>query len=666
MKWPFEEQSEYRKEYARFLNEFLESYFELTWRLQVVHGATVALKNHLINAYTALDLDLNKIRNIILNQLYSHDVSLDELNLKFNISKLENDSSCLPLLLAEVLAGTFATNTNEDLWNLISEVIDNNPPAFRVLVKTIKSCTEDSDVFLNDVKALATSFINTFSQAPSFMFPSRDKASFEELHRQWQKKPNLSEILSSLNKNQYFLPIKSDKYILDLIFEISPITACELMEEYKNPYQVEMILNEGFISPSHKYENWKILMQNALSAFEENGNWNGRILAPLLLSVAIDAVVSGNNLTDRGEANNFANLSELVFSMSDVISVRGDYDAISFRWCGWLLRSIIIDGVVDIEKCKPRHKISWLIVQYFVDNKPPVNWKELNPSDIKNEDILCFEAAKILAFEKLGLKYKIENLIFGILPNEPEEFLEGDKGKRMRSLVSLFTGWQKRPDALGVRIIASNLVSDDVVSLYEQLWRKTIILREMVEHNFSTKEKTHEIDVARDASAILRFINFIGINMLDTLYFNDTETNLNSCLETLQKLFELVNNSLHELMAIESIGMHEIEEISNHLCLRRIFFDSEFSTSRNNQVSIPLNVAPTLGDILFYRCRIDREFFACINLLIINGATESYIANSLASVGVNFNSMVKQAVELNKISKDRKIDLSFLQTQQDN
>jgi hypothetical protein len=285
---------------------------------------------------------------------------------------------------------------------------------------------------------------------------------------------------------------------------------------------------------------------------------------------------------------------------------------------------------------------------------------DLHPTDVPSADELCFEAVRILAAQEHDRPIPGRDLLFQMLPYEPEQFLEGEGGARMRELPSLFVIWGKRPDAFGTRVLAEALFDRNVAGTLAELWHRTLVLREIAAHAhaFDLDDADNE-EHSRRASEIIRFVIALGINLIDSLEDQRRMATFADRHAVALALFSILDDATREMLAIDPLGRRDIESIHDHLCVRRLVYEEAHPAPRS---AAPLSETdvPTAGDMLFVRSEVSRSFFNCLQMLLENGIGRERIERALRGAGIILGELVEQAKRLNVIEQGRKIDLTKL------
>jgi hypothetical protein len=523
MKWPEEERDEadYPGQYRRTADAFVTRYLAAPWRNAAVASVRTVIERRLKEAMDPDAPPRQPTVEALKEALDADDLSeaADEL-LQDNA---HNGVSLVGALIAEAAGGLFCNKPSVPRWQLVGQIIGNDPVAYRVLVNLVEHRLSRRPRLREDIRRIAQQLVRQSVRNPGASAYQKDQASLAELHRRWTEKRDLHEIWFGHASGRFPMLRRSDWHLFDLLFDLDTAFAAELIEAYETPYQPGMILQWGALDPNRLFADWARLMEVALPAFEADGTWNGRVLLPLLLCAAEDALRSGPRFRaeDQEAAQRHdARLVELSKAIASAIFERHDGEAVSLRWGGWLFRRVM--SSLDSERVPfpsgpdSRARPAWLAIEALVEAPASIQWLNLRPSDVPAEDELCLEAVRSLAARHHDRTVPGRDLLIEMLPDEPEEFLEGEAGRRMRELPSLFIIWGKRADAFGTRIIAATLIDGDIAATFADLWRRTLVLREIAEHGhaFRLDESGYDDRTAR-ASQTIRFVIALGINLVD-------------------------------------------------------------------------------------------------------------------------------------------------------
>jgi hypothetical protein len=301
------------------------------------------------------------------------------------------------------------------------------------------------------------------------------------------------------------------------------------------------------------------------------------------------------------------------------------------------------------------------MIQALVRPNHSTAWMDLHPTDVPSADELCFEAVRILAAQEHDRPRPGRNLLLQMLPDEPEQFLEGAGGARMRELPSLFVIWGKRPDAFGTRVLAEALFDGNVAASLAELWHRTLVLREIAAHAHALdSDGADNEDRSRRASETIRFVISLGINLIDILEDQRRTAAFSERHAVAMELFSILHDATREMLAINPLGRRDIEIMHDHLCVRRLVYEEAHPAARSAAAPLSETDVPTAGDMLFLRSEVSRSFFNCLQMLLANGITRERIERALRAAGVALSDLVEQAKRVNAIEQSRTIDIADL------
>jgi len=664
VKWPEEEKDEngYPGHYRKTADATVAQYLNAPWRKAAVRSA----RKHTEELFAKAEKnglpeppDQDRLRA----WLDEHD--LPDVVTVILQDDAHNGISITGAILVEAAGTLFCNRPSVVRWQLVGKIIENDPVARRVLVELIERRMSKRPGLREDIRKVARA-ITRHPERYGEAFMQRDREAVLEKRRQWRAKPDLKEIWFGLRALGHIMPFRSDHYIFDLLFEVDTAFAAELIEEYGEPYQPALIMQFGALDPNRHYADWMRLTDAALPAFEADGTWNGRVLLPLLLLAAQDAMrVAVGRLAERDESTEQRDqrLGELAEGVLSALLARSDGAPAALRWSGWLFRSAMSqlddERVAFPDNTESRARPNWLAIRAATRSAEAAVWSNMRPTGVAPEEELCIEAVRILSALEHNRTAPGRDLIFQVLPDEPEQFLEGGIGRRMRELPSLFVMWGRRADAFGTRVLAASLFDEDVAATFAELWRRTLVLREIAEHGnaFRTDGDAYQ-DYTRRASETLRFIIALGINLIDYVQDDRQTTAFADRHATALSLFSALHDATREMLAIDPVGRRDMESMHDQICARRFLY--EIMGAAESTLAAPLAETdrPTLGDMLYERCEVSRSFFESLQMFRVNGISRERITRELDSVGVRLERLVGQAERLNAIEHARKIDLT--------
>jgi hypothetical protein len=664
MKWPEEERNddEHGARYRKRAQDDVDAYRGAPWRKSAVVSVR-KLPGELLEAADLADKPPRTPDEEALGSwLRSH--GLPEAAAAVSSASDDGESANAMMLLAESAGLIFCSHPTVPKWRMIGQAIDRDLAAHKVLIELVTARMANRPSLRQDIRAIAMALVRDSVEQSAGATYESNAETYAALVGQWRAGPNLKEIWFGLRGLQYVTPFRTDWHIFDLLFEIDATFAAKLIEAYDEPFQPALILQWGALNPHRRFVDWRSLVELALPAFEASGEWNGRILLPLLLMSAQSAIhgVFGATLADREADQRHDTLRlAIVEAVRSVLLERSDGAAAALRWGGWLFRSMMgaldRDGASFPAMASSRARPTWLMLDALARSSASLAWLQGRPPDMPPEEELCVEAMRILAASTHDRLVPGRDLLLEMLPESPEEFLDGAAAQRLRELPGIFVTFGKRADAVGFRVLALSLLDEQVVETYQSLWRRTLTLREIVEHGEAFRsEDTYADQGVRNASETIRFVVALGINLIDYIQDSRQAVSLSDRRATAQALFTILHDATREMAAIDVIGRRDLSNCLDHLVVRRFVFE-ELSDER---VAAPLELAdePTAGMLLQERCEVSPAFFGSLQMLRANGVEPDRMKRALDGVGISLDRLVGEALRLNAVEAERRIDLT--------
>jgi|APMI01.1.fsa_nt_gi hypothetical protein len=664
MKWPEEERpdDDHRTHYARSVEIALDQYTYAPWR----KSAAAITRKLVANQVTVASVNNKIARPADEETLASwlRDNGQYEAAAAISRSEHQQSSPLASVLLAECAGALFCSKPNVATWQMVGQIIERDHAAYRVVVDVVGKRLKSRAGLLEEIRKVANALVQGTSVQSAKATYARNAETYAALVSQWRAEPNLKDIWFGLRGLGYVTPFRTDWHIFDLLFEVDPVFAAELIESYDEPFQPALILQWGELSPDRRFADWQQLLSLAQPAFEQDGRWNGRIMLPLLLMLAQGAM-HGAYMSRRddlaADKREDPRRKALVEAVSSALLERPDGTSAALRWGGWLFRSMMgalhQDGAAFPLDASSRAWPTWSMLDALARSPASVAWLEHRPPDMPEDEELCVEGMRILAASHHDRQIPGRDLLLEMLPSSPEAFLDGEVAKRVRELPAIFTTFCKRPDALGIRVIALALLDANVAETFGMLWRQTLTLREIAEHSEAFRSDDAYVDQAiRNASETIRFVIALGINLLDYVQDRNQTVAFQDRHATAQALFVNLHDATREMMAIDRLGRRELSNHLDHLCVRRFAYEA----TRSPGIAAPLSVTdyPTAGQLLAERCEVSPAFFGTLQMLRANGITSQAINQALESVGISLDRLIREALRLNAIEVDRHIDLT--------
>jgi hypothetical protein len=561
------------------------------------------------------------------------------------------------LLLGEAAAMFLYRRTDRVAWSVVQGVLFN----FDGMLTTFRICLQSNfqsdGEFRKRFNALADEIVSDSLVRPILSIEGRDRDNLLALVEHWRKSPDLGRIWSGLPEMRHsFYPSELD-ILSNIYLALDAARLAELLDRFDNPYQIWTVLT-GFawLGLDKKFAAWSALFRHAAPSFTDDGSWNKHSLEPLLLVIAQDALRHARLPKDAAEDLVLARqeeLNSLTAAISRLIAARPHGASLSLRWSARLFRLSAV-GTSDQEPYPQdlRQGVTplWRMLEALARSDAAGIWNSIPVPDAAPEEILSLLAAKIVAANERNSTFPGSEPLLHSLPKSPENFL-GNSGRNTRELTRLFSSYGGRPDSLKYRILSLLMLQGNPVSLYRDLWRRTLTLRELAEH-WQTGEQS---DGRMDAKEVLGMVLAIGLTTLD--YYADSRsiTDLNSprTPEEFGELFTLVYDGLREVQAIELFNQPFWTNLYMHLLVRRALYENAHVGDFVTAAWLSPDIEPTLATMLVNAAGVTPIFFDCLDSLIRNRISIERVVTALQLGDVDLAALVAAARRLNEIDERR-------------
>ena len=558
-------------------------------------------------------------------------------------------------LIGEAAALFLYRRTDRIAWTAVNGVLSNFDGMLTSFRMCLHSPFQNDQSFRERFNALADAVVADNLVRPALTTKGRDSDIFLSLLEQWRKSPELRSVWSGLPGMRHsYYPSEVD-VLSNIYLELDTGRLAELLDRFDNPYQVWTVLT-GFawLGLDRNFVAWTELFRHAAPSFTDDGSWNKRSLEPLLLVIAQDALRHARLPKDAAEDLVSARQVEfncLTAAIGKLIAEKPHGSSLALRWGAWLFR--LSAGGTNDEEPYPqdlRQGITplWRMLEALARSDAAKSWNSIPVPDAAFEEVLSLLAAKIVAANERNSMYPGAEPLLRCLPEAPENFL-GDSGRGTRELTRLFSSYGARPDGLKYRTFSLLMLQGNPVSLYRDLWRRTLTLRELAEHWQAGEQN----DGRMDAKQVLGMVLSIGLTTLD--YYADTRsiTDLNSPREPDQfgELFALVYDGLREVQAIELFNQPFWTNLYMHLLVRRALYENAHVEKVVVAAPLSPDTEPTLSTMLTNIAGVAPIFFDGLDSLIRNSIPIERVANALQSENINLGTIVEAARRLNEIDE---------------
>ena len=582
---------------------------------------------------------------------------------------LDENKSILSLFLVEWRFGVFKKSIIEDNWKTLIDPIENFWEAKSYLKVLLQEAFKDSK-FEKKFKLFCRNVFAESKENPARFLPDdrREKQQLIQLIANWKSEQSLSKLWWVERELGYLMPFADDCDLIEFVIALDTKFAIQLLESFENPYQPMAILTYQ-LHLATDFEAWAQLFEASTAAFDSKGQWKGNLTSILLYIFLEDALSQHyiHGIEEGDDASTFAvEIEQLCEHISSLISRRLDAGYFSFFVASEVFRTTL--ATLERENRNfptedGRAWPLWKLIEGVSNTKPAEKWPGISALGSLRADKLCQLSVKIIAENNRDLPISGMQEILDLFPTKPENLLDRTDAES-RSEISQFMVFSKRPDAFGFRIISMAFTDSSRAANYELLWDLSSTTRELIEFeklSYSPKDDNHSATI--NAKDLLSLVIGIGVSLIENCLDHRIEFTIHNRHDEATKLFQVVFSSILEMTAIETRGSENYTSMLSYLLNQRALTWVEHPRNKEVAIQIQKSNQPSIQRMLSSRREVSNSFFQIVDSLMKNGLSYEQICKVCADEGMykfDLEEFVKNAVKLNAVDANRKIDLSFL------
>jgi hypothetical protein len=556
-------------------------------------------------------------------------------------------------LIGEAASLFLFRHTDRIAWSLVRQVLFDFDGMMVSLRTHLHSLVQKDPSFRERFNALTDTIFADNYHDPALSTRGKETETFLPLLENWRKVPRLRSIWAGLPEMRHPY-LTSDVGVLAYIYVILDAgRLAQLLDNFDNPYQTWAVLAPFVgLGLESKFAVWADMFAHAAPSFSNDGSWNGNSLEPLLLVVAQDALRQARLPQDAADdvvATRQREFNALTEEISKLLAKKTSGSALALRWSAWLFW-LSNGGKNDQSNPQDlRHPTFafWGMLEAIARSDVAKDWNGIEVPDAFSEEVLCLLAVKIVAADERRSALPSAEPIYQCLPDAPENFL-GERGRRTREISRMFSIYgEARPDGLKYRVLAVLFFQGDPVLLYSDLWRRTLVLRELAEH-WQTGEQD---DGRMDAKNVLTIVLAIGLCIIDRNA--DPRAKTEQIRDEIQfgQLFGLIYDSLREIQAIELFNQPLWSSFYTHLLVRRALYENRHVGTIDITAPLLPDTEPTMSTMLSNIAGVTQLFFDGLNSLVRNKVPSERIALAIQSAGIDLTGLLSSARTLNNLDE---------------
>jgi len=555
------------------------------------------------------------------------------------------------LFITWICAEAISRSPTLSTWKKIKSFSYNSAEIEHDLPSVMKNIAESTPKIFEVYMLLAKEAFSALDNDSLKSNSSRNNEERSNYLSHWKNNNNkLEELwwgLRHWNEMNYW-----DEYpLLHFFSELEPNELMTTLSQSNNPYLIQslflMIDAGGNFSQFHM---WGKCIAAAPVAFEDDGSWNGSVIAPLLLVEAVsrllnseqDTLYSGN-LTEVEILKK--NISSIAKNVVDVVSKRKDALALFSRWTTWLMRQDLSYSPNNNTKTNP------FVIDILIDaigsklkNKSVI---QKSSSDTDLWEPWCYQCV-LAYYTSNGFIDPPVNQLFIDEWNISIDDWCGDKGELLRQHASLLITLSKDTPGMAANLLAYPIAQAELpTDVWINIWNNIYALREIVEYGDGSSE---EYQSQTEASNLLFLMFRIGLAIFDQRA-EQCKTISSSISREQVMLFDKLSSASREMREIDSTLNYDAwKNASLHLSIRRCIWEQQFSKPSEENVPCIFSEkdTPTILDHLSNAKSDVMELLPLLQSILSNNVDVTKLQGELDKASINISNVLNEATRLNK------------------
>ncbi len=402
---------------------------------------------------------------------------------------------------------------------VLSAVLDltSSPLGQEALLNELVPKIDADEVFAERIDALATKIARARALDPGGAFLKSQRACFESRHAEWQRHPDVMELFRE-PMSELWPSDEEEQFAFALLRRCRPRRYVDLLSQCEVPEIVSGILAEIQRDATAIAE----VIRTAPSAVEGN-QWNGAILAPIMLQVAYWHLTERVLRDDGDDATLERLINETRSLFTEALSQRNDASWLSLVWSIALLEDLARRSR-NIETPPPLRSAanaSWQMLDALSSSPPSRTWPTLQIDGLRSEVSIVTHCARILAAMS-GDADDLPALSSLIPPTLAEEALSAS-----RKLVLLAPNVEHQLyDVLGWQLAQAT----DPAAEWLMLWDSSLPFQEAERHRYGKRRGSV------DAGPVPKIVWATGLHATFWLRSRDDDAGRSTMLPTLTSL----------------------------------------------------------------------------------------------------------------------------------
>lgn len=225
-----------------------------------------------------------------------------------------------------------------EMWEYLWSLAWHSAPLEQFLPEAIIAAAAEIE-FREQFFAIARSVVQLAAQHPGRRAIDREKEIGASAREHWRKHSQLSSFWQGRFERSPYSVGRDDDHFLSIVAEIDAAVFVSLLSVYDYPDPVTHALI--CCGAMWRFERWREVASAAPAAFDKQGQWNGSVILPILLSIASEQSRVGLGRDPAADivARATAEIRTLAAEIVKTLAPRPDYIGCVMRWGNWLVRT---------------------------------------------------------------------------------------------------------------------------------------------------------------------------------------------------------------------------------------------------------------------------------------------------------------------------------------
>jgi len=561
------------------------------------------------------------------------------------------------ILLSIACAVALKQNTTEGIWrSIVFYSSIEEPLEFILPLAIIAMAHKDEDFSAKLVKLTKSGLKKNASEGPSAV--EKRANAFLKSQKYWLENRSLSKLWHGLSweAEDPFSHLWNR-----LEFRVLASLSLDDFSEVLSTFSEPNCIYNGLIASEadHSFEVWAHLLKIAPPSFDQHGNWNNELVAPLLLYIALsqhnkyrDALArAAEGDKDSQHLDTFNNFSKLIFS---AISQHVTFEALSAHWLCYLLKT----SITQSNPSEPSNSITCrtLTYQSLIEAAGPSSTKlpslrDFQP-EIDSDELWLYRSVLTILSENNDITYPCVKSFIEDWAITYENWSDS-VGTNLRTQADIFIPSTYRASSLPSRVLAYPFTQErSPATHWLELWDSTWVLREIVEFGDANPDRPESWRQRHDAERLVTLAFNIGLSALDLMA--DNEKPSVKFMDECVSLFSGLVAASEEMLSLQHNDDKFWAESRKNLALRRLLWSGEGKATSSAILS---RAKPSFESYLQWITPDSLELLNVLYLSVKNKYPSDLLITKIISSGIDLEEKLR-AGELLKKTHPRKFPLS--------